>query len=152
MEKIVNFCGNCPFKVVIGEDIAICKLSKIEKMEDFQLENDGLETPDWCLLRKNDYTLKFRKFSEERIEDINDVNSEIERLEGKGIKKEDIKELYDELDELLGNEVLDDYGIDISDNISDIKKEIDNLEKAGEKLKKVFGEMGNINFNEKNKD
>lgn len=144
MERVINFCGNCPFKVVMGEDIAICKLSKFEKKEDFQLDVESLETPDWCLLKEELYIFKFRKFSDERQGDIDDINSEIIKLKEFGAQKEEIIELYNELDKLTDNENLADleeeFDIDISDQIDDIKTNLIELEKAGERLKKAFSD------------
>lgn len=146
MKKTINFCGNCPFHFTIGCDVAICKLSKFEKLKDFNLDPNNLETPDWCLLRKGEYTLSFAGFSGEKIDKISDLNFEIKKLENEGFNKEDLKELYDELSKLSENEDLASF--DISDHISDVRKELLDLEEAGERLKKMFMDMGNMDFKE----
>jgi len=144
MEKIINYCGNCPFAVTIGGSY-ICNLARFQKKEFFYLEHHKLEAPDWCALRNDAYLFKLRDFSQQRIEEINLVNSKIEELaKNHEDNSKELTTLHNLLDELTTNEnVKEDYQqIDLNAEIDEIKNHLSALQSAGEKLKDTFMKLG----------
>lgn len=177
MEKKINYCGNCPFFVIEYDDFAVdesitqsCNLAKFEKKEDYFLDiflelNTDLESPEWCPLKKEQYSFKFKKFSTERVNEINSVKAEVEKLEmyfdereynhtdtikdDEYVKKDkELKELYLKLNNLHENEELTFYQDEIKDGImekiNEIKDQLEDLENAGTALQDAFSKLGNI--------
>ena len=170
MEKKINFCGNCPFFVIQFDNFEsvtnTCNLARFQKKEDYSLDFEAyLETPEWCPLKKEEYLLKFKKFSPERINEINSVKAEIEELEAyfsereyyhtDTIKNEEyvekdrrLIELYSKLDKLHENEELsfyqEDFQNDILQKVNEIRDQLSDLENAGAALQEAFSKIGNI--------
>ena len=162
MEKKVNFCGNCPFCESMSHS---CNLADFLKQGNSFIETEGLDTPDWCPLKKEQYTFKFKKFSTERTININSILAEIEELEAYFSEREyyhtetikdsefiendnKLKELYTKLNELHENEELsfyqEDFQNDILQKVNEIKSQLGELEDAGVKLQAAFSNLGKL--------
>lgn len=172
MNKVVNYCGNCPFFVTQFDDFAIgdmftytCNLATFQKNQDYFLigEND---TPEWCPLKKEEFTFNFKEFTPERLKEINDVNVEITELENYfetseyyhiDFKDEQylaidyrLSELYIKRNNLYSNEEIPFYETELKDdinkNIDEIKKQLTLLEKASVKLQETYINLGKENL------
>jgi len=166
MKKTINYCGNCPFYCPFYEDYdeiglggASCNLAIFQKKEEYYIPNDTLDTPEWCPLKEDEYSFKFKEFSEKRLKNISSVSSKIKVLEG-DVENEDkvsdeLLNLYSDLSDLCENEELDkieqEYDIDISNQVNDIREQLSALENAGDRLKKAFNSI-NLDVDEDNKD
>jgi len=179
MKTIVNFCGNCPFYVTNYDDFAVgkstwytCNLSQYLKEKEYFLPDedtvnfDNLSSPDWCPLKKEEYSFEFKKFSTQRVQEIDKNDEEIKQLsdffemredeadydDPEFIKKsEQLTKLYYKSEELHNNEDLgfysDDFQEDLNQKIEEIKEQLSALENAGSKLQETFSKLG---VNEKN--
>ena len=166
-QKIVNYCGNCPFFFTEYDfanrdfGVHICNLSKFNKEEEYYLNFEThLDTPDWCPLKKMECSFKFKKFSKSRLAEISNVNKEIQDLEKyfeqnqqskdtEFIEKSNrISKLYSKLNNLHENEDIisqEDIQSEIVEKISEIKNQLSELEDASAKLTDAFNKLGNMN-------
>jgi len=172
MNKVVNYCGNCPFFVTQFDDFAIgepftyiCNLSQFQRKEDYFLTGEN-DTPEWCPLKKEEVILNFKEFTPERLKEINDVNTEIKELEDYFETKEyyhtDFKndeylaaddrlsELCIKRNDLYSNEEIPFYEAELKDelnkNIDEIKKQLLLLEDASIKLQNTYINLGKENL------
>lgn len=170
MEKIINYCGNCPFFVSEYDDFAIghstidtCKLSKYLNNEEYIIStHDGMHgdvsnTPDWCPLKVDYYSFSFKEFSKKRKEEIDNVTKEIIELSKLIDENEDyesdefiktnnrLTELYNMLSMLYNNEEFseEDFTKEITDKVEDIKKYLEQLEENTLKITEKFKNLGN---------
>jgi hypothetical protein len=102
IEKNINSCSDCPFLHSNYDDYAInysttdiCKLASYLKLKDEYIDiynghESDAKTPEWCPLKKEDYSFKFNRTEKEIIEnfqeDFDKIKSEISKLEDAGIK------------------------------------------------------------------
>ena len=162
MEKTVNFCGNCPFCVYDYDDFAVgdmisyrCNLSYFLELKEQFLENNE-STPEWCPLKKEDFSFKYKKFSDERLKDIKSTKKQIDKLELlidsiEDYDSEDFKEksknldeLYVKIDQLYSSEDSDffeDFQNDLTQKIEEIKEQLASLEDVGIKLQETFSKL-----------
>ena len=164
MKKIVNFCGNCPFLYnendVYDESVKhLCVLSKnldlyfqyIDTVEGVFDENS---TPDWCPLKKEEYTFSFKEFSNKRLneiqnikEKINEINEHIEYNDDNNadISKEndELIELNNELSNLQKNEEYYEDDDDEEDEEDDDDDDDDDDEDIESEINKTIDEIKN---------
>ena len=151
MKKIINFCGNCPFRYSDYDDFAVgdstaevCTLAMYKKFEDYFIlfhngdidndDGDGMKTPEWCPLKTEEHTFEFKEFSPERKEKIEIVKKELTELmnfidnsddyfdKNYIEKNERISELNSILADLVNNEEF--FGDDFNNEINDKVLEI----------------------------
>lgn len=181
MKKTVNFCGNCPFLVVDYDDFAVgnstleyCNLARHLNLEDSYISSyDGfrdedkstiqekVSSPEWCPIKKEEYTFDFREFSNKRLNEIEIVENELEKLE-KFFEMEEhevdeddeefnsntekYKELSTKLGQLYSSEELsfeDDFKDQLKKSIDQIKDQLTILENAGIDLQNAFNNLSN---------
>lgn len=165
MKKIVNFCGNCPFRYSDYDDFAIgystatnCTLAMFLRQKDYCiLMSDGdeeVKTPEWCPLKNEEFTFNFKEFSAERTQEIDSTFKEIEELnkyfdttevdyyDPDFLRKDNkLQELYTRLGELQGNEESNKED-DLSKSIDIIKEQLLELENASKVLQESLGKLG----------
>lgn len=177
MKKTINYCGNCPFCQVDYDEWAVgastiekCGLSMFLK-QDYIIDvyngddNKGLVSPDWCPLKKEEFTFEFNNFSDKRLEDINNVTSKIVEIEDYlqekeyyhtdfknseySEKEEELTQLYIEYDKLQNNEEpdVDQDFQEVSDAITQIKEQLSVLEETSYKLQDTFSKLDNYENN-----
>jgi len=168
MKKIVNGCVNCPFYHTEYDDYSmgepeknICVLSQYLKLDNYFIELDENEySPEWCPIKNEEYTLKFKEFSDKIKSDISTINKKIYEHEYQYDKNSDNddfdyvanniehKELYKKLDELMMNDELesndDDIKEDFNNSIDQVKNQLTNLEKLGNKLNDELNNLSNL--------
>jgi len=168
MKKIVNGCLNCPFchteydYDTIGKpDTDVCVLSNYLKLNNPYIDlNENEYKPKWCPLINDDYTFKFKEFSDKTKNEILTLNKKISENEyqyGQDYENDEFdyiannienKELYKKLDELMNNDELSDYNEDIKEefnnSIDQVKNQLKNLEALGTKLNDELNNLGNI--------
>jgi len=174
MKKTVNCCGNCPFLYSHYDDwavghstIDICNLSRFLNLNNDCISvhdgmgNDGnAETPEWCPLKKEEYSYEFKKFSAQRLADIESTQNEIEEMEKYFDMREDeldydspefiektdnLQKTYTKLNNLYDNEEIFDekeFQNDLNVEIEKIKEQLQTLEDVGSKLQETFNNLG----------
>lgn len=175
MKKTVNCCGNCPFLYSHYDDwavgystIDICNLSRFLNLNDSCISvhdgmgNDGnAETPEWCPLKKEEYSFKFKVFSEERLQEIESTQNEIEEMEKSYDMREDevdyespefiessdnLQKLYTKLTNLYESEELPDEEVlknEINDGVEKINEQLSLLKEISDKLSDTFNKVDN---------
>jgi hypothetical protein len=187
MKKIVNFCGNCPFlysdydpDCVGYSTIDICQLARFLNQNPDHISvhdecgfNTNSKTPDWCPLKKEQFTIEFREFSNETKLAIENVKKEIAELEGffddsveydspiYTTKTEQLQQAYNKLIEFESNIEektnidLSSFGKEFNENINnqidEIKSKLSYLDNAGNKLQEILTNIGK-NENRKRED
>jgi len=180
MNKTINFCGNCPFFHTEYDDFAVgmdttnmCCLAYNLKQEEYvvsycnshECENDEIVdkessdfgTPEWCPLKKDEYSFSFKPFSKNRLDDINLISKQIEELNDFLDHTDDYEsvefvdkmkqstDLNNKFSELLKNEELsfdDSFQRDINKSVDEIKVQMAQIENATAKLQDVLINLG----------
>lgn len=168
MKKTVNGCINCPFYHTEYDDYSmgepetnICVLSQYLKLDNYFIELDENEySPEWCPIKNEEYTIKFKEFSDKRKNDIIDINKKISEHNYQFDENSDnddfdyvannieSQELYKKFDELITSDDLETYNDDIKDEFKDsieqVKKQLTNLEELETKLNNELNKLGNL--------
>lgn len=168
MKKIINCCANCFFYHTEYDDYAvgshetnICILANKLKKEDYFIDDEEIKnyrTPKWCPMKEDDYSFKFKEFSNKRLEEIHSIEKEIEILTDiydeyidspEYFEKDNkIKLLYNKYDSLINDDDLDLYEEDnqeeFNKSISEFKNQIASLEDFGAKLNEALNNIGEI--------
>ena len=157
MRNIIKSCEECPFFNTINvkddNNIHICKLSSHMNYSSIIIaeEDNIIKTPDWCLLKKDDYVFSFINTQNENIVEIkeqsdklNDLFNDIKNYSDPDIIKNEnkIKELQDKLNDILNIDDNKFNNIDITDAMNDITKQLNLIEEASIKLQKGFLNLG----------
>jgi hypothetical protein len=91
MRKIINDCGECPFMHTEYDDYAVgstttelCVLAKYLELDYFI----DVGTPEWCPLKKEEYSFKFKGDSEITSEKViadfqEDFNKKVDEIKDK---------------------------------------------------------------------
>ena len=164
MKKTINFCGNCPFMYSDYDDFSVgdstadmCTLALFLGQDGCISTHNGdseEKTPDWCPLKKEEYTFNFNEFSANRLEQMEKTKKEIKELEKHFEKYSDIDDiennnkltsLYNQFSELQSNEEQlfgKKFQEDINKGMSEIEKQLEQLKNVGEQLEKTFNKLG----------
>lgn len=166
MKKTINFCGNCPFLHTIYDDDDFnkttfkCSLSdflNVEFVEYIVDPYDVINTIETCPLKTEEFYFKFNSFSNDRLDDINNVKEQIIEIENffnendyDADNDDHVKQnirlsaLYDKLDELHNNEEQTfDFQKDLNDNINKIKEQLEILSDVGNKFNQSINDLNN---------
>lgn len=178
MKKTINFCGNCPFLSSEYDDFAVgnstvdkCLLAMYLGQEDYFVSihdnfNQDIEapTPEWCPLKKEEFSFDFKEFSNERLQNIEMTKKEISELDNFFEmnenevdyddpiimeKTDNLRKLYSKLNELYSNEELseeDTLKNEINDGVQKINEQLTLLKEISSKFSETF----NVNNNENN--
>jgi hypothetical protein len=184
MNKTVNFCGNCPFFNTEYDDYAVgldttntCCLAYNLKQEDYIVSFDNSHdyseiepinnctekfgSPEWCPLKKDEYTFSFKPFSENRISKINSISDSIDELNDfldstndcdspEFVEKmKQSAELHDKMRELLNNEETpfnESFQTEINKSVDEIKEQMKLIENATIQLHDTLSKLGNENI------
>lgn len=164
MKKTINFCGNCPFLHTIfdNEDFnkttfkcSLADFLNTEFVEYIVDPYDEFNTLETCPLKTEEFNFKFNSFSNERLQDIDNIKIEIVEIEkffdendydindDDHIKKNiKLSTLYDELNELHNNEEkIFDFQNDLNDNINKIKEQLELLSDVGNKFNQTINDL-----------
>lgn len=163
MKKTINFCGNCPFLHTIydSDDFKTtfkCSLSdflNVEFVEYIVDPYDEFNTIETCPLKTEEFNFKFNPFSNTKLEEIDNVKSEIIEIENffnendYDADNDDhvklnirLSTLYDKLDELHNNEEQTfDFQKDLNDNINKIKEQLELLSEVGNKFNQSINDL-----------
>lgn len=165
MKKTINFCGNCPFVYSDYDDFAvgdstvdICTLARFLNLENDIISvhnemgyNDNSDTPEWCPLKKEDYSFSFKEFSEERQKEIDSATSELKELMKieEQLEDDDV-ELYDKMLKLNKKLIVlcenEEKEESLEELNEEIQKQLDTLAKETIKLSDTFKNLGNENL------
>jgi hypothetical protein len=165
MKKTINFCGNCPFLHINDCDNFYnttfkCSLSdflNVEFVEYIVDPYDVINTIETCPLKTEEFNFKFNSFSNDRLEEIDNVKNEIDEIEkffGENDYDADnddhikqnirLSTLYDKLNELYYNEEKPfDFQKDLNDNINKIKEQLELLSDVGNKFNQNINDLNN---------
>jgi hypothetical protein len=181
MKKVINFCGNCPFLISEYDDYSVghstldcCQLARFLNLkEDYISIHDDIEsnlekeTPEWCPMKQEDFTFKFREFSDERKKGIEDTKKKITELEEITedldidsfefkTKNKELADSYSKLQTLYETEEIKidpeldtiptlessifgpEFTDDFNDQVDDIKEQLSNLNNIGSKLQNML--------------
>ena len=166
MKKIINYCGNCPFGQMFhanttttfdpiptskNETIYKCSLALFLNLDNIEINiefEEKLTTPDWCPL-KEEQSFLLRKFSDERINNINIVKKEMEDQRILMKSTNDIiasdasyklQITFSKLNNLLENEET----LDINKSIEEIKNQLNSLGDVSYKLQDMLNKFNNL--------
>lgn len=165
MKKTINFCGNCPFVYSHYDDFAvgdstldICTLARFLNLKEdiISVHNEmgyggNSDTPDWCPLKKEDFTFTFNNFSSERQKEIESVSFELTELMKIEEKlEEDDEELYAKIQD-LNNKLCNLYENEekeesLEELNEEIQKQLNTLAQETIKLQDTFKNLGNENL------
>jgi vacuolar-type H+-ATPase subunit I/STV1 len=164
MKKIVNFCGNCPFLHTIYDfenydktihDCSLLSFLQIEFEEQILDPYNEFDTLESCPLKDEEFSFKFNKFSDERLQEIDEVKTEAIELEiffekndydktNEDQIKKNIKltTLYERLNDLHTNEEKpSDFQQDLNENINKIKEQLELLSEVGNKFNQTINDL-----------
>jgi hypothetical protein len=166
MKKTINFCGNCPFLHTNyyfqnydkpSYDCSLLMFLQVEFEEQILDPYDEFNVIESCPLKTEEFNFNFNSFSNDRLDDINNVKNQIIEIE-KFFNENDydadnddhvklnikLSTLYDKLDELHNNEEKTfDFQKDLNANINKIKEQLELLSDVGNKINQTINDLNN---------